>query len=110
MAVDYPSVEALLEAALAAFLRANLRIVRRSRWWRSAAWPDPGAPAYVNGVAIVETSLPPRALLAQLLDLEVAFGRRRTEPNAARTLDLDLIAYGRRVIDERGLVDRKSVV
>ena len=104
MAGDYPSLEALLEAALSAFLHADIRVVRRSGWWRSAAWPDPGAPAYLNGVAIVETQLPPRALLERLLGIEAAFGRRRTLANAPRTLDLDLIAYGRRVIDEPGLV------
>jgi 2-amino-4-hydroxy-6-hydroxymethyldihydropteridine diphosphokinase len=104
LAGDYPSVEALLEAALAAFLRSDLRVVQRSRWWRSAAWPDPGAPAYLNAVALVKTALQPRALLAQLLDIEAAFGRRRTEPNASRTLDLDLIAYGRETIDAPGLV------
>jgi len=104
LAGDYPSLEALLEAALSAFLHADIRVVRRSGWWRSAAWPDPGAPAYLNGVAIVETQLPPRALLERLLGIEAAFGRRRTLANAPRTLDLDLIAYGRRVIDEPGLV------
>ena len=104
MAGDYPSPEALLEAALSAFLHADLRVVRRSGWWRSAAWPDPGAPAYLNGVAIVETPLPPRALLERMLGLEAAFGRRRTVANAPRTLDVDLIAYGRQVIDEAGLV------
>jgi 2-amino-4-hydroxy-6-hydroxymethyldihydropteridine diphosphokinase len=103
LAGDYPSLEALLEAALSAFLRAGLHVVRRSGWWRSAAWPDPGAPAYLNGVAIVETKLSPRALLAQVLALEAAFGRSRTEPNAPRTLDIDLIAYGRSVFDEPGL-------
>jgi len=94
---DYPSVEALLEAALSGFLWAGLTVARRSGWWRSAAWPDPSAPAYLNGVAIVETKLSPRALLAQILALEATFGRSRAEPNAPRTLDLDLIAYGRRV-------------
>ena len=103
MAGDYPSVEALLEAALAAFLRADLCIVRRSRWWRSAAWPDPAAPAYLNGVAMVETPLSPRALMARLLAIEAEFGRRRTEPNAPRTLDLDLIAHGRQIVAEPGL-------
>jgi 2-amino-4-hydroxy-6-hydroxymethyldihydropteridine diphosphokinase len=103
LAGDYPSLEALLEAALSAFLRAGLRVVRRSNWWRSAAWPDPGAPAYLNGVAIVETNLAPRDLLTELLALEAAFGRSRTQANAPRTLDLDLIAYGRRVIGEPGL-------
>ena len=103
LAGDYPSLEALLEAALSAFLRADLRVVRRSGWWRSAAWPDPGAPAYLNGVAIVETELSPRALLERILAVETTFGRVRTGPNAPRTLDIDLIAYGRRVIDEPGL-------
>ena len=103
LAGDYPSLEALLEAALAAFPRSGLTVVQRSRWWRSAAWPDPGAPAYLNGVALVETDLSPRALLDQLLAIEASFGRRRTEANAPRTLDLDLIAYGRQVIAEPGL-------
>ena len=67
LAGDYPSLEVLLEAALSAFLGAGLRVVQRSGWWRSAAWPDPGAPAYLNGVALVETELSPRALLEQLL-------------------------------------------
>jgi 2-amino-4-hydroxy-6-hydroxymethyldihydropteridine diphosphokinase len=103
LAGDYPSLEALLEAALSAILSANLRIVRRSGWWRSAAWPDPRAPAYLNGVAIVETALSPRALLERILALEATFGRSRSEPNAPRTLDIDLIAYGRSVIAEPGL-------
>jgi 2-amino-4-hydroxy-6-hydroxymethyldihydropteridine diphosphokinase len=39
-----------------------------------------------------------------LLGLEAGFGRRRGTPNAPRTLDLDLIAYGRIVVDEPGLI------
>ena len=103
LAGDYPSLEALLEAALSAFPRAGLRLVRRSGWWRSSAWPDPGQPAYLNGVAIVETQHAPRELLAALQGLEAAFGRKRSAPNAPRTLDLDLVAYGRQVIEAPGL-------
>jgi 2-amino-4-hydroxy-6-hydroxymethyldihydropteridine diphosphokinase len=104
LAGDYPSLEALLEAALSSFPRAGLRIVRRSGWWRSAAWPDPSQPAYLNAVTIVETTLPPRDVLAQILALEALFGRKRAAANAPRTLDIDLIAHGRRVIDAPGLV------
>ena len=99
LAGDYPSLEALLEAALSSLPRAGLRILRRSGWWRSAAWPDPSQPAYLNGVAIVETTLSPQGVLAQILALEAAFGRKRGAANAPRTLDIDLIAYGRQVID-----------
>lgn len=95
------SVEEGLERALARFSDAGLRLVKRSRWWRSAAWPDPRDPAFVNGVAIVETATPPAAVLAALHRLEDAAGRVRAGPNAPRPLDLDLVAYGRRVQGER---------
>jgi 2-amino-4-hydroxy-6-hydroxymethyldihydropteridine diphosphokinase len=42
-------------------------------------------------------------VLAALLKLEADLGRARAERNAPRTLDLDLIAYGREVRDDRGL-------
>jgi 2-amino-4-hydroxy-6-hydroxymethyldihydropteridine diphosphokinase len=103
LAGDYPSLEALLEAALSSFPRAGLRIRRRSGWWRSAAWPDPSQPAYLNGVTIVETTLSPSGVMAQILALEAAFGRRRGPANGPRTLDIDLIAYGRQVLDAPGM-------
>ena len=99
----YPSCPALLADAFGRFPAVGVTVVTRSSWWRSAAWPDPALPDYVNAVAIVETALAPRALLAALLGLEAAFGRRRDQPNAPRTLDLDLIAFGRLIIEEAGL-------
>ena len=60
-------------------------------------------PEYRNGVAIVEADGPPQAVLACLLQVETALDRERGARNAARTLDLDLIAHGRTVIDTPGL-------
>ena len=94
---SYGSVENLLEAALQAFAAEGLKVTARSSWWRSAAWPDPAEPEYRNGVALVETALSPDAVLEVLQRLERAFGRERSEHNAPRTLDLDLIAYGRAI-------------
>jgi 2-amino-4-hydroxy-6-hydroxymethyldihydropteridine diphosphokinase len=75
------------------------RIVAISRNFESApigaAEPQPD---YVNAVAVLSTSLSPRALLARLLAIERRQGRRRAagmRPNAARPLDLDLLLYGR---------------
>ena len=104
LALEGQAVQAVLELAAGRLAGAGLKPVRRSGWWRSAAWPDPAQPAYLNAVAWVETSLEPRAVLAALLDIETAFGRRRSVPNAPRTLDLDLIAYGRRIVEEPGLI------
>jgi 2-amino-4-hydroxy-6-hydroxymethyldihydropteridine diphosphokinase len=99
----YASCEALLEAALARFPQAGLPVIARSSWWRSAAWPDASGPQYRNGVAIVETNDPPRAVLQKLLAIETEFRRVRMLKNAPRTLDLDLVAYGRQVLADSDL-------
>ena len=96
---SYPSREALLEAALEALAGEGLTVAARSVWWTSAAWPDPTAPAYLNGVVLVETRASAEETLATLHRVEARFGRVRTEANAPRTLDLDLIAHGRTVLD-----------
>ena len=80
-----------------------MKVLKRSSWWRSAAWPDPNGPEYRNGVAIVEADGPPQSVLAGLLEVESALGRQRSAKNAPRTLNLDLIAYGREVRDDPGL-------
>jgi len=103
LAGEFASSEALLEAALARFPQAELPVVERSGWWNSAAWPDPTGPEYRNGVALVEAKGGPEAVLQALFSVETSFARARGERNAPRTLDLDLIAYGRRVIDAPGL-------
>lgn len=90
----------MLEAALARFPAVGLKVLKRSSWWRSAAWPDPMGPEYRNGVALVEAQGGPMAVLRTLRDLEIDLGRERAERNAPRTLDLDLIAHGRAVLDD----------
>ncbi len=89
-----------LSEASNALSSVGVQVARRSRFWRSAAWPDPSLPAFLNAVAMVKTELDPVHLLAALHEVERRFGRVRTSPNAPRTLDLDLIAYGRTVRTE----------
>jgi len=62
-------------------------------------------PRFLNGVAAVDTELPPGELLAVLLAVERRFGRVRegVPRNGPRTLDLDLLLYGEVVLHEPGL-------
>jgi 2-amino-4-hydroxy-6-hydroxymethyldihydropteridine diphosphokinase len=60
-------------------------------------------PVFLNGAAAIETSLPPRRLLDRLLQIEQELGRVRDERWGPRTIDLDLLVYGDREIDEPGL-------
>ncbi len=59
--------------------------------------PEQGS--YINGVFLGRTSLAPEELMKQLLEVEAGLGRVRSVPNAARTIDLDLIDYEAVVID-----------
>ena len=61
--------------------------------------PDTTHPNYLNGVAIVETTLSAPGLLATLHAIEDDHGRTRTERWGDRTLDLDLIVFGDLVED-----------
>jgi 2-amino-4-hydroxy-6-hydroxymethyldihydropteridine diphosphokinase len=100
----FASSEDLLEAAVASLPDAGFDVVAVSRWWRGPAWPDPSEPDYLNGVVLVETAWEPSTAVATLLEVEQAFGRVRDRPNAPRTLDLDLIALGRLIVDRPDLV------
>jgi 2-amino-4-hydroxy-6-hydroxymethyldihydropteridine diphosphokinase len=70
-----------------------VKTLRRSAWYRTAPVPASDQPWYVNAVAEVASDLPADALLAELHAVEAEFGRRRTVPNAARPIDLDLLDY-----------------
>jgi 2-amino-4-hydroxy-6-hydroxymethyldihydropteridine diphosphokinase len=84
---------ATLEAALERLAGEGVRVRRRSRWYRSPAWPDPSQPEFVNAVAEIETALGAGALLALLHRIEDGLGRVRSVANAPRTVDLDLLDY-----------------
>ena len=60
-------------------------------------------PLYLNAVLIGETALEARALLDALLQIESDYGRTRPFTGAPRTLDLDLVLFGDRLISEKGL-------
>ncbi len=100
----WSSCREALEAALARFRVEGIDILACSSWWASQAWPDPSDPPFLNGVVFVRTAHDPHALMATLGRIEEMFGRRRSIPNAPRTLDLDLIAYGREEGDCDGLI------
>jgi 2-amino-4-hydroxy-6-hydroxymethyldihydropteridine diphosphokinase len=72
------------------------RLAGLSRWYASSPVPASDQPDYVNAVALVTFQgaqwIDPAALLADLFEIETSCGRQRSVPNAARTLDLDLIA------------------
>lgn len=80
------------------------RLLRRSRLYRSEPWGVREQPEFINAVAELATSLAPDDLLAHLLAIERAHGRERSGlRNGPRVLDLDLLLYGDRRVEQAGL-------
>jgi 2-amino-4-hydroxy-6-hydroxymethyldihydropteridine diphosphokinase len=102
---------ALLRSAVARLRESGLDLVAASPLYESEPWEDePGHTEserawFLNCVVAVETSLPPRALLARVQTVEADLGRRRLPgltPEARRftprTVDIDIVFYGDEVI------------
>ncbi len=86
-----------LRAALAELEMRSVRILTVSPFYRTRAWPDPHDPDYVNAAAIVASEHTPGELLDVLQQTETLYGRKRSEKNAPRTLDLDIVDYDGRI-------------
>jgi len=89
---------ALLDAA------PGVRVVRVAPCYRTAPVGYTRQDWFVNTVAEIETELPPLELLKLLLALEDRLGRVRGTRWGPRTIDLDLLVYGREEIDTPELV------
>lgn len=90
---SYASPRETLQAALLELDRRGGRVLRCSRWYRTAPVPVSDQPWYVNVVAEVATPLSADDLLLTLHEIEELFGRVRSVPNAPRLIDLDLLDY-----------------
>lgn len=98
--------EALLRSALAAIAElpgTEVRAVSSFRETEPVGIVD--QPRFLNGAAELETSLPPRELLAALLEIERRLGRDRSgvPRGGPRMVDLDLLLYGDARISAPGL-------
>jgi 2-amino-4-hydroxy-6-hydroxymethyldihydropteridine diphosphokinase len=98
-----PAIETARQAVAMLASLPGMRLIGLSRWFETAPIPPSGQPPYVNAVAALlmegGSAIDPADLLARLMGIEAECGRERTTPNAARTLDLDIIGIGNVVRD-----------
>jgi 2-amino-4-hydroxy-6-hydroxymethyldihydropteridine diphosphokinase len=86
-------------AAVSALADEGVHLSALSHWYESAPVPISDQPWYLNAVAEATTELDASSTLAALHYIERRFGRVRTERNAARVLDLDLLDFAGMVSD-----------
>lgn len=77
----------------------------RSRWIETAPIGGPsGQPPFLNGAAIVETTLDPESFRRRLEEIETELGRKRLVRWDARAIDLDVLLYEDRIVDTPQLI------
>ena len=96
--------ERLFEAALKTLERPAVRPIRMSRVIRTRPVGSQAGEEFLNAAATLECTLEPAELLSALHEVELKFGRLRMQHWGPRTLDLDLLLFGQRVIDLPDLV------
>lgn len=94
LASDQGGSGEILQMALKVLAGDRLEIKARSRFYTTPCYPVGSGPDYVNAAALITTDLPAIELLGCLHSVEQSMGRERVLRWGARTLDLDLLAFG----------------
>lgn len=85
-------------------LQLHLGVIRKqSSLYRTAAWGMTEQPDFLNQVLKFETDLEAESLMALFLSIESDMGRIRTEKNAPRKIDIDILSYGNLHIQQADL-------
>ena len=96
--------EATLREAARRLWAEDLRVARVSSFYETEPMYVTGQPRFLNQVAEIETALLPMQLLHRVLGVERELGRRRTVAKGPRTFDIDVLLYGRFVVESPRLV------
>ncbi len=84
-------------------LEAAGRLLAVSAWYETQPVDVPDQPWFLNCVAAITTEKTPRELLKLALQVEAAMGRLRLREKGARKIDIDVVLFGDRIVDEPGL-------
>ncbi len=84
--------------------RETGNIIASSSIYETAAWGNNNQPNFYNQVHIIETKFSVEILMKKILRIEEKMGRVRTEKNAARLIDIDILFFNDNVINKNNLV------
>jgi 2-amino-4-hydroxy-6-hydroxymethyldihydropteridine diphosphokinase len=93
--------QAHLRAALEGLSRLGIRTVRSASLYATEPKGFLDQPWFLNTVIEVVTALEPRDLMHACLQVEESRQRRRDLPDRPRTLDIDIILFGDRIVESK---------
>lgn len=91
--------DATIRKAMTELERFGIRLLRRSRLYKTTPYGPAAQPDFTNAAALIDTSLPPPVLLVVLKKIETRAGRRPSLRWGPRALDIDILDYNRRILN-----------
>jgi 2-amino-4-hydroxy-6-hydroxymethyldihydropteridine diphosphokinase len=79
-------------------------ILRSSSYYTTSAWGNTNQPDFLNQVIIIENNLNAEKTMKTILQIETKMGRIRTEKNAPRIIDIDILFYDKEIINTKNLI------
>jgi 2-amino-4-hydroxy-6-hydroxymethyldihydropteridine diphosphokinase len=92
-----------IEAAKVHIEKLIGKIAKKSSLYETQPWGKTDQESFYNCVVMVNTTLDPRELLTAISKVERELGRERDEKWGPRTIDVDILLYGKRIVRDKGL-------
>jgi len=78
-------------------------VVRRSAFYETEPMEVTDQPWFLNCAVELETELMPKQFISAVLEVERSMGRKRTKKKGPRTIDIDVILFGKSIVEMKGL-------
>ncbi len=90
----------LLKQAIEYIAEEIAPVIKQSAVYETQSWGKTDSPDYLNQVILIHTEVPAKTILQKVLNIEWRIGRVREEKWGPRLIDIDILFYGDKVIDE----------
>ena len=80
------------------------KVIKYSRFYETASWGNTDQPDFLNQVLLIETKLTAEKIMEQILFIENIMGRVRSEKNASRIIDIDILFFNEEIIEAKNLI------
>lgn len=103
LGVNLGNLEENLKNAIRELTRCGIKILKRSKVYRTKPWGNPNQPDFLNLCLEVEVPYPPDELLGIIKGIEKKMKRTQKERWGPRIIDIDILFYGTQIIDKKDL-------
>ena len=98
-----------IERAKSFLLEYNINFISVSSYYETPSWPNPRNPKFINIVLKIKTTLKPIKLLNLCKSIEVKLGRKKSQKNAPRECDIDIIDFNGLILQDRLILPHKMM-